>query len=136
MQFLAKDEVNRLRLAIVDGNVGGIKISSIMNIPNGIQSSSESRKVAGCLGEDYSPAAGKSLQFERECTFGWHPIALNLSGKALCSREYRQRQVSGVHLIVLLRARLLLIVSMFRSETVLVHRRLISDSGRNTQSRR
>ena len=44
--------MDRLLLALVDGNVGRVEISSVMSVANGIKPTIESWNASGRLGED------------------------------------------------------------------------------------
>ena len=55
--------MDRLLLALVDGNVGRVEISSVMGVANGIKPTIESWNASGRLGEDGTTTFLESFNF-------------------------------------------------------------------------
>ena len=66
--------MDRLLLALVDGDVGRVEISSVMGVANGIKPTIESWNASGRLGEDDTTTFLEGFNFYRERSPAGNPF--------------------------------------------------------------
>ena len=75
-QFFAGGEVDGLRLALVDRDVGGVEIGSVAGVALGVEAAFERGQVSDRFGEDDAAAFRQGRQVERERGPAGRPFAL------------------------------------------------------------
>ena len=92
--------MDRLLLALVNGDVGGVEVGSVVGIAFRIQSALESRKGAGRLWKNDRTALRQGFKFYCERALARHPFSFQMrgvpgSGRKDCHGEMRGVQING-----------------------------------------